>query len=278
MNNPEAFADYLAEKPPFLKLPRHPFTRTGDTLSIPLGQACEYRGPDFTDLMLQTGTMGALNLALGRTGKDAGYIMMERMHIMRSGNCRLDELLRAKIKTTLLSARKGSALAHIINDREEIIYSMNTGYHIFSKADFEQLFSAHKRDDLQGIAQDTSMPVVELQPSGDDRAYRMQIGPFTYAHCVGHFPGYPCVPASFIMRSLLTGIARWLQLKPDQLLIDNAEIFTTRMIPVASVLSAATRIIHTSRRSSKFIVTLEDTTDPTRIYGYYIIDIRETSF
>jgi|GEM_PF-5988273 len=278
LHTPAAYAGYLAEQPPFLQLPPHSFTRNGDTLSIQLGRAGDYRLQDFTDLLLVTGTLGALNLALCHAEEAKGYVLMERLRMVRYGTEHNNSALHAAVASTRLSGRKGQGLAHITNNAGQLLYCMTTGYHIFSTADFERLFARHRQAETPGMEQDTVLPAVENRYTADPCTYRMQIGPFTHRHCLGHFPGYPCVPASFAMRCLVSGILEWLKqyapVSADQLVFDNVEIFAARMIPVATALAGAARVLHTSRRSYKFIITLEQATDATVVYGHYIIDLQ----
>src|SRR5690606_32746547 len=125
----------------------------------------------------------------------------------------------------------------------------------------ERLFAQHRQAETPGMEQEAVLPPVENRYTADPCLYRTHIAPFTHRHCLGHFPGYPCVPASFVMRCLVSGMLEWLKryapVSADQLVFDNVEIFTARMIPIATALAGVARVLHTSRRSYKFIVTLE---------------------
>lgn len=240
--------------PPFFEPEATPFSISGEVLSIPLGSGNEYMLSEMGELIRISACFGQYNLARLFPEVRGKYLLGDKIRTIRYGTMEDASNLTMHIRSHIASERAGSALAEIVDENDQLLYSFNHTFYILPAPFFETRFASFKKTaNASAIALD-SLPGIKVFDSEHNRTFTMEVTPFSYEHCLGHFPDYPLVAVAYLYKCILKGNIEWLNKHQMEILrVENIDITVSKAIPIDISCSVKVSIIQSSKNTYQFI-------------------------
>lgn len=229
---------------------------------------------EFNKTLQTASSLGSLSLIKLMNTTAKTFFLGEKLRIRKiHDNIQGDEL-KYVAKSIMLSKRKGKSLVDIFDSNNELVYTFELDYNLFSEDAFNKLFKKHYIDELQQEA-DTVFPETEITII-DDATFRASIAAFSDEHCLGHFDNYPIVPAVFIVNRLLDAIEKFFSIGNEKtsnknLIVDSLEIFANIAIPTKTDLISVISFRELAKNVFLFSCPVSDGVTE---FGTYIITVK----
>jgi len=263
---------YIGETAPYL-YPLDELTIENEYLKLPIGSTHEYQDNDFSKLLQVVSSLGSCSLSnlLGNSSK--AFFLGEKLRIRRMAFNIQEGPLTLKAKSIIASKRKGKSSVEIYDQAGVLAYNFELDYTIFSEEAFCKLFKDNF-EKTEETAFCDNFPATRNTIQSDSQ-FIITIDPFTAQNCIGHFEGYPIVPAVFMTNRLLAGIREWAgeqEGKPVNIQVDSLEMFPNRAMPVNTTYKAAIVATRLAPRLTLFTCSVQD--ENQQEYGVYLITLQ----
>ncbi|MGN7824614.1 hypothetical protein ACTJJB_31110 [Chitinophaga sp. 22536] len=269
---------HIGVRPPFFQLPVAAMVTRGKYLEVDLGPTCEFQGSQFAAMVQQCLSVEAWNACrLYAAGTDQ-YMLAERFRCIRTGNFLADTSLKVVLHTQEISKRKRKSTMRICDDAGDMVYEMVFDYYMWNEADFKNRFAFLKSDGKP--VQDESVPLPVINRISFENAwhYVSRLAPVDEIHCLGHFDGYPCVPALLLFRLFHLEVENWIkevrgQQPETKPVIDSAAIHPTRIMPVDVPYDITTTVHQLSENILQFVFVVTEVDDPGIRFSCVVLDV-----
>ncbi|MCW3466235.1 hypothetical protein [Chitinophaga nivalis] len=255
LEQPADHTTHIAMKPPFLRLPAGEIEIWGNTLRASIGDATLYEDEKLTDLLHICAGLTAWNYNRIYHPTAPQYLVGHQLSISRCSQ--LPEGKLYAVVEHIAANKRSQDLIRIFNTAGAPVYNIFFGYSVLSDDFFKKWFGHLKQEVTDSLVYDPLLPESTWLPVEEANTYRCLIGPFTSAHCLGHFPEYPFVPAVFLLYNLIKDARKWLlglEAAADiRIVTDTADISAMEVIPINTVVTAHTRVMKISKKKFRFI-------------------------
>lgn len=189
---------------------------------------------NFSTILQIASSLGSVSLFKALNLESKAFFLGEKLRIRKIITGVVNNNICFKAKSIVLSKRKGKALVDIFNTNSDLAYSFELDYNVLLEDAFHKLFKPHYTE-TTNIFYNDKLPDVKLK-TNSEYDFSIMLSPFSVQNCIGHFNGYPIVPAVFIVDRLLNGIKQWItQMFPNTLTtihVDSLEIFANIAMPI----------------------------------------------
>lgn len=251
-------------RPPFFDPEAFPFYVSGDVLSVPLHPDTDYEFAAMEDLIRLSACFGQYNLARLFPGTRGQYILGDRMRSIRYGIINEASQLIMNVRSYITSDRTASATVDIVNEKGKVLYGFNHTFHILSPGFFETRFASFKAVHSMDALPEESLPVVEIFNDNDTGDFDMTVAPFSYGHCLGHFPDFPLVAVALLYKCILEGNMQWLRNRHLHIsYVENVDMVISKAIPIGVPCEVKVSVVQGAKNTCQFInrIFVEDGRD-----------------
>jgi hypothetical protein len=267
VGEPQQPAVQLGMTPPFFRLPDAPLTTTGRLLSVDLGPARNFEGSNFTDLVQLCLSCEGWNSNRLYPADTNQYMLGQRFRAMRTGSSAPDSHLRAVVESLVVKKRKRKTIIRIFDEPGEMIYLLLFDYYQWNEDEFQRKF-AHLQQEAPDAALPAQLPSLDRVDFHDPCNYTSLLSGITAAHCLGHFDGYPCVPALLLFRVLMLEADKWLRQQEIKdaavhIALDTMAILPNRIMQPDQPYLVHTRVYKASAGLYKFVHDITGVEDIT---------------
>ncbi|SKA36973.1 hypothetical protein SAMN04488128_104202 [Chitinophaga eiseniae] len=266
-------------RPPFFRLPAAALVTRGKYLEVDLGPAGDFQDSQFVTMIQQCLSAEAWNACrLYPTGTDQ-YMLAERFRCMRIGNFLADTSLKAVLHTQEVSKRKRKSIIRILDNRGDMIYQVLFDYYMWNEADFKNKFTFLKSEGKPAPGESLPLPVISRISFDNAWHYMSRLAPVDEIHCLGHFGGYPCVPALFLFRLLHLEAEKWIkdvlgELPETRLVVDSVAVHPSRIMPAGVPYDIVTTVHQLSDNILQFVYDVTQADGPGTRFCCVVLDIR----
>ncbi|WP_286443852.1 MULTISPECIES: hypothetical protein [unclassified Myroides] len=230
---------------------------------------------DFYKITQIASSLGSLALAKTMDVTEKTYFLGEKLRIRKIDNRSLDKGLKYCARSIEYSSRKGKSLVDILDEHNQLAYTFELDYFIFSEDSFYRLFKNYAITHHEPSTR-TSLTVEKVEIEEIESSFfRIVIQPFSKEDCAGHFNQYPIVAAVFVVKQLLCAIEQFFEVKgigleQKKLNVDSLEMFLNVAVPIDTVLHSKIYYHQIAKESYVFVCPVcDDTTE----YGNYLITV-----
>ncbi len=265
---------YIGESAPYL-YSLDDLVAEGEYLTLPIGSTHEYQSNNFAKLLQVVSSLGSCSLSnlLGHSSKT--FFLGEKLRIRRTAFNIQEGPLNIRAKSVVASKRKGKSIVEIFDQANVMAYTFELDYTIFSEEAFRKLFKENSVSTDEAVAFCNQFPATRNIIQSDNQ-FIISVDPFTRQNCIGHFEGYPIVPAVFMANRLLVGIQQWLEAahegKPLVTHVDSLELFPNKAMPIDTHYDAA--IVATKLAPKLMLFTCSILDKDQTEYGVYLITVQ----
>jgi hypothetical protein len=262
----------IGEEPPYV----FPFSNLqfkGDKLEVRFGKIPNYEFENFGKLVQAVSSFGCCCLShrLGIEVKQ--YFLAEKFRIRKLNYSTGEGELRVVGHAITASKRRGKSVMDVFDQEDKLKYKLELDLNVISEDTFSKLLKDHKDNTEVGMFSD-ELPVLNNAYINDDQ-FTISIEGFSHEQVIGHFTGFPIVPAAFVASCIVSGIKKWFKFEENKtgpMQIDSMEIFPNRAIPIRTKLIAETMVTKLTLKTYMFISQIRDQSG--REYGAYILTIK----
>ncbi|MBC9932695.1 hypothetical protein [Chitinophaga qingshengii] len=241
-------------KPPFFEPEAMPFSVSGDVLSVPLGPGTDYEFTALGELIRLSACFGQYNLARLYPKARGQYLLGDKIRTIRYGAMEEASQLTMNVRSDISSDRAGAAAADIVNEKGEVLYGFNHTFHILSIPFFETRFSSFRHAGPMEAIPEENLPAVRILNDHSTGNFDMTVAPFSYRHCLGHFPDFPLVAVAFLYKCILEGNIQWLSSGHMKVLrVENVDITVSKAIPVGVSCEVKVSVVQSAKNTFQFI-------------------------
>ncbi|WP_343745682.1 hypothetical protein [Chitinophaga sp.] len=265
-------------RPPFFQLPATALVTRGKYLEVDLGPASNFQGVQFVVMIRQCLSAEGWNACrLYAEGTDQ-YMLAERFRCMRSGNFLADTSLKVVLHTLEISKRKRKSVIRILDDAGDMVYQVLYDYYMWNETDFKSKVASLKSTGRPAHNELVPLPVISRVSFENAWHYESRLSPVDEIHCLGHFEGYPCVPALFLFRLLHLEAEKWIkdvlgELPETRLVVDSVAVHPARIMPVGVPYDITTTVHQLSDNILQFVYDVTQVDDPATRFGCVVLDI-----
>ncbi|WP_413513570.1 hypothetical protein [Myroides odoratus] len=231
---------------------------------------------EFNTILQTASSLGSLSLLKTMNISSKTFFLGEKSRIRKIHTNSIGPELKYCAKSLLFSKRNGKSLVDIFNHHNQLAYTFELDYVIFSEESFHRVFKDYYAEKVPI----TNTPLTDYKEVALDLIspsyFKVNIKEFSNEQCAGHFDHYPIVPAVFIVNRLLEAIEQFFKLQGEllqskTLLIDSLEIFPNKAIPTYTELNSLVYYRQIAKDSYLFVCSLNDHQTE---YGNYIITVK----
>lgn len=241
-------------EPPFFEPEAFPFYVSDDVLSVPLGPGTDYKFTELGELIRLSACFGQYNLARLFPKARGQYLLGDKIRTIRYGAMEDASQLTMNIRSHVSSDRTGSATVDIVDEKGNLLYGFNHTFHILTVPFFETRFSSFRHaGPMVGLPEET-LPAVKILNRNNADDFDMTVEPFSYRHCLGHFPDFPLVAVAYLYKCILEGNIQWLNKRQLEILrVENVDITVSKAIPVSVPCEVKVSVVQSSKNTFQFI-------------------------
>ncbi|MCP4482564.1 MAG: hypothetical protein GY817_07325 [bacterium] len=201
----------IAVKPPYYALKNLEKVDGSLKASIPIEQSLGNETSPLTagETSRHLAILGSCALAEKNTNDFSYYLAVKAVYRRHIKEIKADYLIGVS-EAKMLNKRKGKAFNKLLNEKNEVITTLDVDYTIISQNLFERQFKKHKRDMRHSYISESffnrqnfykclfEIPNAKIQ----DDILTLDIGEVKPEMCMGHFPFYPAMPVAFLSQIL----------------------------------------------------------------------------
>lgn len=251
-------------KPPFFEPEAMLYRVSGDVLSVSLGAGADYKFTALGELIRLSACFGQYNLARLFPKARGQYLLGDKIRSIRYGAMEDASQLTMNIRSAVSSDRAGSAVADIVDEKGNVVYGFNHTFHILSVPFFETRFSSFRYDGPMDVPPEEKLPEVKVFNDNNAGDFSMTVEPFSYRHCLGHFPDFPLVAVAYLYKCILQGNIQWLSNRQMSIAaVENVDITVSKAIPVGVSCEVKVSVVQSAKNGFQFInqIFVEDGKD-----------------
>lgn len=264
----------LGETAPYF-IPSDSICFDNGVITAEIGTTADYEGYNFSKLIQHISSIGSCGLyhCMGKDSKT--FFLGEKLRIRRMSYNLKDGRMKVRGRNTIESERKGKTMIEVYDCEDQLAYTYELDYHVFTEKAFQGIFEKHYNN-TEGLEVCTRFPTVSCEGITPE-SFTMHIGAFSKENCMGHFDNYPIVPAVYITNRLLEGIHQWLKSINDSSVlsfqVDSAEGFLLRGVPVDTDIEVKTEVFPLLNKLKMFRCTVMDSGQ--NVYGIYLLTVED---
>jgi hypothetical protein len=262
---------FIGEEPPYV-FPLSSLKFIGEMVEFKADKIPSYEFENFGKLLQVVSSVGSYCLShkLGLEGKQ--YFLGEKLRIRKLGYGNMEGGLRISSSAIAESKRRGKAMVEIYDEYDTLKYKLELDINVFSQDTFSKLLKDH-RDNTEPGRFSSELPLLNNAYINDDQ-FTISVEGFSREQVIGHFTGFPIVPAVFVASCIISGIKSWFQFEENKtgpMQIESMEIFANRALPINTRFSAETIVTKLTSKTYMFISQVSDQSG--RHYGAYILTV-----
>lgn len=246
--------------PPYFSLEECRFDDVGTALIVPITHIKTYTPENFGELVRITSCLAEHNLKRLYPQLADRYMLGNQLNTLHYQDLEDSKQLTANISSRLISDRAAFVTVNFFNEGGVPILTIHNRLHILARDIFLQRFSALQRNELPGMISGDDFPIAVVTDWQDPFNYQVFLPPFSHEHCLGHFPGYPCVAATFLYQCTVSHIMDWLKVQrhivSPEIILQGVEIYTAKPIPIDTACIINMRVLMISTFHYKFIASV----------------------
>ncbi|QJB38478.1 hypothetical protein HF324_11620 [Chitinophaga oryzae] len=265
-------------RPPFFRLPAAAMVTRGKYLEADLGPAGNFQNSEFVTMIQQCLSAEAWNACRLYAPGTNQYMLAERFTCMRIGNFLADTSLKVVLHTQEISKRKRKSVIRILDDAGNMVYQVLFDYYMWNEADFKNRFVFLKSDKKTAPGESLPLPVISRMSFDNAWHYVSRLAPVDEIHCLGHFGGYPCVPALFLFRLLHLEAEKWIkdvlgELPGTRLVVESVAVHPARIMPAGVPYDITTTVHRLSDNIVQFVYDITQVDDPGTRFGCVVLEM-----
>lgn len=242
-------------KAPFYRPPEHPVIITGDRMYSALGAARQFSGENFPEIIRRCASI--LSDYHHHTTTGGHYYVIGSVL-----TCTVlyppgpDTCWYAEITTRPID-RLYKVIIRLMDDAGESCGFIRLDYHVTDETAMREKFSMLYRPDSADDLPVTDLPgTIDLQTTTD--GFVVTRHPFTAAHCAGHFPDYPFVPAAYIQQCVLRDAFSYFGITDNTVFPENQEAYAFRAVRPDRQLQLVNQVSPTGKNRYKLLTRIYD--------------------
>ncbi|MGQ8869207.1 hypothetical protein [Myroides sp. TSA_177.3] len=267
-------AQRLGENSPYL-FPLNSLVIQDTTLEYTESIALSNSFEAFYKVLQIASSLGSIALLQKMDVVSKTFFLGEKLRIRKIPQGEISDELKYQAESLLFSERKGKSLVNIFDQHQQLAYTFELDYIIFTEDSFQRVFKSFYTAELALNTPVEFRNEVTVTPLCSSH-FQVIIQAFSAEQCAGHFDHYPIVPAVFIVNRLLSAIETFFKMQDTSLstktlIVDSLEIFPNTATPPNTDLHAHVYYRQITKNNYLFVCPIHDSQTE---YGNYIITIK----
>jgi len=198
-----------------------------------------YFNNNFGELIQIISTIGSYCVSINNKKQNISAFLGKKMRIRKHNFMQLlDKSITASVMPIINNKKDVRSVINLFSE-ENLIYSFELDYTVFSKRVFEKIFNNHYVSDHNTVVDDINRIPSVKNNYIDEWNFVALIDKFTKDHCLGHFQNYPIVPSVRILDCLIKSIKNWMKhiisLTDRLIIVDSVEMFLNKAMPIERI-------------------------------------------